>query len=298
MEVRLDGQECRDHDQCRRAGRRQPEFDHRRSARARCCCRTTSCIEKLAHQNRERIPERIVHAKGCGRLRHADGHRRHHELHQGQSSCSRASKTRMLRALLDGGRRARRGRHRARCARLCAASSTPRTATGIWSATTRRCSSSAIPTSSPTSSTRRSAIPRTNLRSPTAMWDFWSLSPESLHQVTILMSRSRRCRRAYRHMNGFGRHTYSLHQRQERALLGQVPLQDAPGHQALDQQGSRPRSSDGPRVDAAGPVRRDREGRLPELEAAGAGHAGGATPASTGTTRSTSPRSGRTPTIR
>src|SRR5262245_66445837 len=30
--------------------------------------------------------------------------------------------------------------------------------------------------------------PRTNLRSPTAMWDFWSLSPESLHQVTILLS--------------------------------------------------------------------------------------------------------------
>jgi catalase len=30
--------------------------------------------------------------------------------------------------------------------------------------------------------------PRTNLRSHTAMWDFWSLSPESLHQVTILFS--------------------------------------------------------------------------------------------------------------
>ena len=30
--------------------------------------------------------------------------------------------------------------------------------------------------------------PRTNLRSPTAMWDFWSQSPESLHQVTILFS--------------------------------------------------------------------------------------------------------------
>ena len=30
--------------------------------------------------------------------------------------------------------------------------------------------------------------PQTNLRSPTAMWDFWSLSPESLHQVTILFS--------------------------------------------------------------------------------------------------------------
>jgi catalase len=30
--------------------------------------------------------------------------------------------------------------------------------------------------------------PHSNLRSPTAMWDFWSLSPESLHQVTILFS--------------------------------------------------------------------------------------------------------------
>ena len=30
--------------------------------------------------------------------------------------------------------------------------------------------------------------PQTNMRSATAMWDFWSLSPESLHQVTILMS--------------------------------------------------------------------------------------------------------------
>ena len=32
------------------------------------------------------------------------------------------------------------------------------------------------------------ARPKTNLRNPTAMWDFWSLSPESLHQVTMLFS--------------------------------------------------------------------------------------------------------------
>ena len=32
--------------------------------------------------------------------------------------------------------------------------------------------------------------PLTNLKSPTMMWDFWSLSPESLHQVTILFSDS------------------------------------------------------------------------------------------------------------
>jgi catalase len=41
------------------------------------------------------------------------------------------------------------------------------------------------------------------------MWDFWSLSPESLHQVTILMS-DRGLPKSYRHMHGFGSHTYSL----------------------------------------------------------------------------------------
>jgi catalase len=51
--------------------------------------------------------------------------------------------------------------------------------------------------------------PRTNLRSNTAMWDFWSLSPESLHQVTILMS-DRGLPRSPRFMNGYGSHTYSF----------------------------------------------------------------------------------------
>jgi catalase len=51
--------------------------------------------------------------------------------------------------------------------------------------------------------------PKTNLRSTTAMWDFWSLSPESLHQVTILFS-DRGLPKSYRHMHGFGSHTYSM----------------------------------------------------------------------------------------
>jgi len=51
--------------------------------------------------------------------------------------------------------------------------------------------------------------PRTNLRNPTAMWDFWSLSPESLHQITTLFS-DRGIPRSYRHMHGFGSHTYSF----------------------------------------------------------------------------------------
>ncbi len=50
--------------------------------------------------------------------------------------------------------------------------------------------------------------PKTNMRSNTAMWDFWSLSPESLHQVTILMS-DRGLPIGVRHINGYGSHTYS-----------------------------------------------------------------------------------------
>ena len=51
--------------------------------------------------------------------------------------------------------------------------------------------------------------PRTNLRSPTNNWDFWTLLPEALHQVTIVMS-ERGIPRSYRHMHGFGSHTFSF----------------------------------------------------------------------------------------
>ena len=51
--------------------------------------------------------------------------------------------------------------------------------------------------------------PKTNMRSSTAMWDFWSLSPESLHQVTILMS-DRGLPQSYRFINGYSSHTYSF----------------------------------------------------------------------------------------
>ena len=51
--------------------------------------------------------------------------------------------------------------------------------------------------------------PKTNLRYGNMQWDFWSLCPESLHQVTILFS-DRGIPRSHRHMNGYGSHTYSL----------------------------------------------------------------------------------------
>ena len=51
--------------------------------------------------------------------------------------------------------------------------------------------------------------PKTNLRNPTYNWDFWTLLPEAFHQVTIVMS-DRGIPDGYRHMHGFGSHTYSF----------------------------------------------------------------------------------------
>jgi catalase len=51
--------------------------------------------------------------------------------------------------------------------------------------------------------------PRTNMRSAKNNWDFWSSLPEALHQVTITMS-DRGIPLSYRHMHGFGSHTFSM----------------------------------------------------------------------------------------
>ena len=51
--------------------------------------------------------------------------------------------------------------------------------------------------------------PRTNMRSAQTNWDFWTLLPEALHQITVVMS-DRGIPRSYRHMHGFGSHTFSF----------------------------------------------------------------------------------------
>jgi catalase len=51
--------------------------------------------------------------------------------------------------------------------------------------------------------------PNTNMRSAQNNWDFWSMLPEALHQVTITMS-DRGIPASYRHMHGFGSHTFSM----------------------------------------------------------------------------------------
>lgn len=51
--------------------------------------------------------------------------------------------------------------------------------------------------------------PRTNMHSAQSNWDFWTSLPEALHQVTVVMS-DRGIPASYRHMDMFGSHTYSM----------------------------------------------------------------------------------------
>jgi len=52
--------------------------------------------------------------------------------------------------------------------------------------------------------------PKTNMKNPQANWDFWTSLPEALHQVTIVMS-DRGIPASYRHMHMFGSHTFSMY---------------------------------------------------------------------------------------
>jgi catalase len=60
------------------------------------------------------------------------------------------------------------------------------------------------------------------------MWDFWSLNPESLHQVLILMS-DRGTPYSYRHMNGYGSHTFSLINKNNERIWAKFHFKTAQG---------------------------------------------------------------------
>ena len=76
--------------------------------------------------------------------------------------------------------------------------------------------------------------PRTNMRSARNNWDFWTLLPEALHQVTITMS-DRGIPASYRI-----RKPYILtYQRRRKTHLGEIPPAYAAGHQEPDRCGGR-----------------------------------------------------------
>jgi len=166
-------------------------------------------FEKMAHFNRERIPERVVHAKGSGahgyfvctnpRMAEYTSARLFHRAGEPTEVFARFSTV--------GGEKGSADTER-----------DPRgfavkfyTEEGNWDM---------VGNNTPVFFLRdpmkfsdfihtQKRDPQTNLKSPKMMWDFWSLSPESLHQVTILFS-DRGTPNGYRHMNGYSSHTFSL----------------------------------------------------------------------------------------
>jgi catalase len=165
-------------------------------------------IEKMAHFNRERIPERVVHAKGSGAygVFTVTNDITQYTKAKLFSQVGKQTEVLVRFSTVAGERGAADAERDVRGFALKFY-----TEEGNWDL---------VGNNTPVFFVRdplkfsdfirtQKRNPKTNLRNPTAMWDFWSLSPESLHQVTILFS-DRGLPASYRHMNGYGSHTFSL----------------------------------------------------------------------------------------
>ena len=88
--------------------------------------------------------------------------------------------------------------------------------------------------------------PRTGLRSADNNWDFWTLLPEALHQVTITMS-DRGIPKSFRHMHGFGSHTFSMINAANERVWVKFHFRTQQGIAEPDRRGSRRPRCQGPR---------------------------------------------------
>ena len=163
-------------------------------------------LEKLAHFNRERVPERVVHAKGAG----AHGY---FEVTNDVSAYTKAA------FISEVGKRTPLFVRFSTVAGENGSADTVRDPRGFAvKFYTEEGNYDLVGNNTPVFFIRdaikfpdfihtQKRDPRTHLKNPTAVWDFWSLSPESLHQVSILMS-DRGIPATLRHMHGFGSHTF------------------------------------------------------------------------------------------
>lgn len=164
--------------------------------------------EKLAHFNRERIPERVVHAKGAGA----------YGVFTVTQDISKYTKAKLFNEI---GKQTRVFLRFSTVGGELGSADTERdprgfavkfyTEDGNWDLVGNNTPVFFIKDAKkfPDFVHTQKRDPRTHLKSPTMVWDFWSLNPESLHQVLILMS-DRGTPYDYTRMNGYGSHTFSL----------------------------------------------------------------------------------------
>ncbi len=243
-------------------------------------------IEKLARFDRERIPERVVHAKGSG----AYGH---FEVTQDVTPYTRA------RFLGEVGKRTEVFVRFSTVAGERGSADTVRdprgfavkfyTEDGNYDLVGNNTPIFFIrdPLKFPDFIHSQKRDPYTNRQEPDNVWDFFSLSPEATHQFTWLFG-DRGIPASYRHMDGFGSHTFQWVNAAGEAVLGQVPLQDRPGHRVPHRRRRRRASpARTPTRHQIDLLRRDRPRRVPVLDAQGADHAGGRRRPATASIRST-----------
>ncbi len=165
-------------------------------------------MEKLAHFNRERIPERVVHAKGAAAFGTFTITQDITRYTKAKVFSAVGKQTPVLvRFSTVGGEKGSADAER-----------DPRgfaikfyTEQGNWDLVGNNTPVFFIrdPLKFPDFVHTQKRNPQTNCKDANAVWDYWSLSPEALHQVTILFS-DRGIPKTYRHMHGFGSHTFSL----------------------------------------------------------------------------------------
>ena len=163
-------------------------------------------IQKMAQFNRERVPERVVHAKGSGAFGYF-------EVTEDVTQWTRAA------FLNKVGKRTPVLIRFSTVAGELGSADTARDPRGFAiKFYTEEGNYDLVGNNTPIFFVRdpskfqdfihsQKRMPDTDMRSNNAMWDFWSLSPESIHQVSFLMS-DRGTPRTYRHMNGYGSHTF------------------------------------------------------------------------------------------
>ena len=166
-------------------------------------------LEKLAHFDRERIPERVVHAKGAG----AYGY---FEVTHDVTQYTRA-------AFLSGvGKRTEVFARFSTVGGEKGSADAERDPRGFAvKFYTEEGNYDFVGNNTPVFFIRdtikfpdfihtQKRHPGSNLKDPDMFWDFLSLTPESIHQVTVLFS-DRGTPKSYRHINGYSGHTFMWH---------------------------------------------------------------------------------------
>jgi len=190
--------------------------------------------EKLAHFNRERIPERVVHAKGTGAFGTFTVTGDITKYTRARLFSKVGNKCRVfVRFSTVGGEKGSADTER-----------DPRgfavkfyTEEGNWDLVGNNTPVFFIKDAKkfPDFIHTQKRDPKTNLKSDTMQWDFWSLNPESLHQLMTLFS-DRGTPDGYRFMNGYGSHTFSMYNKKNERVWVKFHFKTQQGNKTLTRQ--------------------------------------------------------------